>query len=186
MFKLGKKGERGWEVLKNGKPISKTFRTRDDARDHVRRANDLEGKRSGQGPSDFKKIAQEKADELENEIYRTYRLIWGAHPTREGFTNGQKRVLQELIDHQDTPMISKHFQDVVGCTGGNITTVITNLEKMGFVRRLVDTENRRQTYIELDEAGHTLTAEELAPFPLKKLYTEKEAETLLELLQRIT
>jgi MarR family 2-MHQ and catechol resistance regulon transcriptional repressor len=38
-------------------------------------------------------------------------------------------------------------------SSGNMTMVIDNLEKRGFVRRLRDTEDRRQVRIELTDAG---------------------------------
>lgn len=38
-------------------------------------------------------------------------------------------------------------------TGGNVTVVVDNLEKQGFVARIRDTEDRRLVYVKLTPAG---------------------------------
>ncbi|MCC5941574.1 MAG: MarR family transcriptional regulator [Balneolaceae bacterium] len=75
-------------------------------------------------------------------------------------------------------------------SGGNITMVIDNLEKSGYVKREKDPNDRRAVLIHLTDEGRTFI-EEFFPKHLEKIkeefgvLTEKEKETLSELCKKL-
>ena len=71
-----------------------------------------------------------------------------------GLTGSQFGVLDALI-HLG-PLNLKTVSEKLLCTGGNITTVVDNLEKRHFVKRIYDKKDRRQIKIHLTSKGESL------------------------------
>lgn len=71
-----------------------------------------------------------------------------------GLTGSQFGVLDALI--YLGPLNLKTVSEKLLCTGGNITTVVDNLEKRDFVKRIYDKKDRRQIKIHLTPKGETL------------------------------
>jgi len=71
-----------------------------------------------------------------------------------GLTGSQFGVLDALI-HLG-PLNLKTVSEKLLCTGGNITTVVDNLEKRRLVKRIPDTIDRRQIKIHLTSKGEAL------------------------------
>ena len=71
-----------------------------------------------------------------------------------GLTESQFGVLDALI-HLG-PLNLKTVSEKLLCTGGNITTVVDNLEKRQFVKRISDKKDRRQIKIHLTNKGKAL------------------------------
>lgn len=75
-------------------------------------------------------------------------------------------------------------------SGGNITMVIDNLEKSGYVKRKKDPEDRRAVLIHLTDEGKSFI-EEFFPKHLDRIkqefsvLTEEEKETLSELCKKL-
>lgn len=75
-------------------------------------------------------------------------------------------------------------------SGGNITMVIDNLEKSGYVKREKDPDDRRAVLIHLTEEGKTLI-EDFFPKHLERIkeefsvLTEEEKSTLSELCKKL-
>jgi len=69
-------------------------------------------------------------------------------------TEGQFYVLDSL--YHSGPLTQKNIGEKVFRSGGNITLVIDNLEKQGYVKRVRGTEDRRYFTIHLTKAGKNL------------------------------
>ncbi|MFN1835581.1 MarR family winged helix-turn-helix transcriptional regulator [Balneola sp. MJW-20] len=75
-------------------------------------------------------------------------------------------------------------------SGGNITMVIDNLEKRGFVKRETDPNDRRAVIISLTDQGRSFI-EEFFPLHLEKIMeefsvlTESEKETLARISKKL-
>lgn len=98
-----------------------------------------------------------------------------------GLTMGQFGVLEALL-HLG-PMCQKSLGEKLLRSGGNITLVVDNLEKRGWVRRERQTDDRRMIVIHLTSAGHQLIskvfpghAREIAE--LMKFLTSREQREL--------
>jgi MarR family 2-MHQ and catechol resistance regulon transcriptional repressor len=69
-------------------------------------------------------------------------------------TESQFYVLDSL--YHSGPLTQKNIGEKVFRSGGNITLVIDNLEKQGYVKRVRGTEDRRYFTIHLTKAGKNL------------------------------
>lgn len=78
------------------------------------------------------------------------------HLGRERLTVGQFGVLETLF-HLG-PLCQRDIGRKLLRSGGNITTVVDNLEKRGLVARRRSAEDRRYYRVELTEEGHELIA----------------------------
>ena len=84
----------------------------------------------------------------------------------------------------------QEIRDRILLASGSATYVIDNLEKKGYVNRIVNQNDRRVAYIKLTEAGKDLIND---IFPThkkntKKIFndlTEEELDTLKEILKKI-
>lgn len=54
------------------------------------------------------------------------------------------------------PACQRELAEEVGCSGGNMTQVLDQLESRGFVRRLRDPQDRRYIRVSLTPAGEEL------------------------------
>ena len=91
----------------------------------------------------------------------------------EGFTMGQFGVMEALF-HLG-PMCQKELGEKLLKSGGNITVVIDNLEKRGWVRREQQTDDRRKFMVHLTAAGRRVIAE---VFPRHAAMIAKEMSRL--------
>lgn len=91
----------------------------------------------------------------------------------EGLTISQFGVLEAL--YHLGPLSLKQVSEKMLKSGGNITTVVDNLEKRGLVNRRRCEQDRRVIYAELTETGQTLIADY---FPKHAQVVEQEMSTL--------
>lgn len=84
-------------------------------------------------------------------------------------TISQFGVLEAL--HHKGPLCQKDIAAKILKSTGNITLVIDNLEKLGLVRRVRDSEDRRYLTVHLTETGTELIA---------KVFTDVEAAIVAE------
>jgi len=91
-----------------------------------------------------------------------------------GLTSSQFGVLEALF-HLG-PMCQKEVGRKLLLSGGNITTVVTNLERRGLIQRTRDPRDRRFVTVELTATGHGLIAD---LFPA-------HASTITEMLAALT
>lgn len=84
-------------------------------------------------------------------------------------TISQFGVLEAL--HHKGPLCQKDIATKILKSTGNITLVIDNLEKLGLVRRVRDSEDRRYLTVHLTETGTALIA---------KVFTDVEAAIVAE------
>jgi MarR family transcriptional regulator, 2-MHQ and catechol-resistance regulon repressor len=105
-----------------------------------------------------------------------------------GLTTGQFGVLETLF-HLG-PMCQKALGDKLLRSGGNVTLVVDNLEKRGWVRRERQTDDRRLVVIHLTPSGRRLIAR---VFPLHarsivremSRLTPREQEALREFCRKL-
>lgn len=74
--------------------------------------------------------------------------------TPKGLTVGQSNVLKALRPNK--PKTQKDLCAAVGCSGGNMTMIIDNLERDGFVKRTQDERDRRRVVVNLTDDGAIL------------------------------
>lgn len=105
---------------------------------------------------------------------RTLPVINGA-----GLTTSQFAVLDALYHLGD--LNQSELSRKILKTGGNLTMVIDNLSKQGYVERRRCTEDRRHVYVSLTEEGRALFAD---IFPKHAALVAKEMSVLTEEEQR--
>ena len=89
--------------------------------------------------------------------------------TKKGLTESQFGILEAL--YHLGPLCQKDLGKKLLRSGGNITLVVDNLEKQGFVKRERGESDRRYFTVHLTEKGTTLT-EEIFPHQLKLIVEE--------------
>ena len=105
-----------------------------------------------------------------------------------GVTPSQFGVLEALYHLGDMP-IGKLGEKIL-VTGGNMTVILDNLEKQGYIERIKSPTDRRSLFIKLTEKGKTLIDQ---VFPGHKLFvaeiisvlTEEEQIVLGSLLKKL-
>ncbi len=101
---------------------------------------------------------------------------------------GQPKVLDFLYEHNGC--MQKEI--AIGCQiePASVTSILSKMEKDGYVERVNEEGNRRSLYVYLTEKGLNTAVkvrqvmEEIEEKTLKKL-TSKEREVLLELLKKV-
>lgn len=105
-----------------------------------------------------------------------------------GLTAAQFGVL-DVLYHKGSQGVNQITRLVLS-TAGNMTVVINNMEKHGWITRCVHPEDKRCSLISITEAGKSLF-KEIFPEHLKDLeisfspLTEEEKSTLISLLRRV-
>lgn len=105
-----------------------------------------------------------------------------------GLTFPQFEVLEALM-HKG-PLTVNAIIEAVLSTGGNITVVVRNLEKLGYVARTVNPDDGRSFIVELTESGKTLI-EELFPLHMEALGASlselgnDDIKTIIGLLKKV-
>ena len=89
----------------------------------------------------------------------------------EGLTTGQFGILEALL-HLG-PMCQKTIGEKLLRSGGNITLVVDNLEKHGWVRRERQREDRRKILVHLTPEGRRLISE-MVPRHVKAIVKEMQ------------
>ena len=104
-----------------------------------------------------------------------------------GVTTAQFGVL-DVLYHKGSKSINQITQLVLS-TGGNMTVVINNMEKRGWISRCTHPEDKRCTMISISDAGKQLF-EAIFPEHMKDLeicfsaLTPEEKSTLISLLKK--
>ncbi|MBC8283661.1 MAG: MarR family transcriptional regulator [Nitrospinae bacterium] len=107
---------------------------------------------------------------------------------QNGLTPSQFGIMETL--YHKGPLCQKDLGEKILKSGGNITKVVDNLERDGFVIRIRDEKDRRYFTISLTNKG---TAKIKVTFPLVmnnlvkifSILTEQEQQTLADLCKRI-
>lgn len=108
--------------------------------------------------------------------------------TQGGLTPSQFAVL-EVLYHLGTLCQGEISAKILKSTG-NLTLVLDNLEKLGYVRRVRDTQDRRQVRVELTESGKE-KIEEVLPVHVNAIteemstLTPREQEQLGDLARKL-
>jgi DNA-binding MarR family transcriptional regulator len=108
--------------------------------------------------------------------------------TAGGITTAQFSVL-DVLYHKGSQSIRQITQLVLS-TGGNMTVVINNMEKHGWISRCVHPDDKRCTVISISEEGKHIF-EAIFPEHLKDLgicfsmLTNEEKTTLITLLKKV-
>lgn len=92
-----------------------------------------------------------------------------------GVTPSQFGVLEALYHLGDMP-IGKLGEKIL-VTGGNMTVILDNLEKQGYIERIKSPTDRRSLFIKLTEKGKTLIDQ---VFPGHKLFVAEIISVLTE------
>lgn len=92
-----------------------------------------------------------------------------------GVTPSQFGVLEALFHLGDMP-IGKLGEKIL-VTGGNMTVILDNLEKQGYIERIKSPTDRRSLFIKLTERGKTLIEQ---VFPGHKLFVAEIISVLTE------
>lgn len=121
--------------------------------------------------------ADQKVDKLSYETIRP-----------SGLTTSQFAVLEVLYSKGDLKICQ--IIDSILTTSGNITVIIKNLEKEGFIKKLKDPEDSRAVLISLTEKGKEII-ESILPKHfenIKNIFSvldEGEKEQLIKILSKI-
>jgi len=131
------------------------------------------------------------AENLYNNIFLAFDTIKKAQTkifSKHKLTHPQFGVLEALA--KEGPMPLKKLSQKLFVTGANITCVVDNLEKVGFVKREPSKIDRRIVTAEITPQG-ILKYEEVMPNYVESMeslstrYEEHEREQLEELLQKL-
>ena len=107
-----------------------------------------------------------------------------------GLNSQQGRVIQYIYEHQDEGLIQKDLANVFGRTTASITSMLKGLEKNGYIRREITSNNERQKNIYVEKKGIDLIETFNKNFleieeDLTSSLTEEEKETFLKILTKI-
>lgn len=94
-----------------------------------------------------------------------------------GLNSQQGRVIQYIYNNQDKNLIQKDLADVFGRTTASITSMLSGLEKKGYIRREIPSDNERQKNIYVDEKGIELID------TFNKIFIELEEELISSLTE---
>lgn len=104
----------------------------------------------------------------------TIQSLSNQHLDRHGLTASQFAVLEALY-HLGPLCLSELAQKILR-TSGNLTMVVDNLEKSGYVKRIPSAEDRRFIRVEITDSGRKLIA---SVFP-------EHAAQITELMSRLS
>lgn len=106
----------------------------------------------------------------------------------EGLTASQFSTMKALKIRG--PLAQRDIAKYLLKTGGNVTVVVDNLEKQGYVTRIRDTEDRRIVFVKLTEGGEKLF-DRVYPSHRQRIrqamaaLSERECDNLLSLLEKL-
>ena len=73
-----------------------------------------------------------------------------------GLNAQQGRIIKYIYEHQDKGLIQRDLADTFGRTTASITSMLKGLEKKGYIRREIPSNNERQKNIYVEEKGVNL------------------------------
>ena len=106
----------------------------------------------------------------------------------EGLTASQFSTMKALM--LQGPLAQRDIAKYLLKTGGNVTVVVDNLERVGLVTRIRDTEDRRVIYVKLTAEGEA-TFHRVYPAHKERIHaavaalSELDCERLLALLDKL-
>jgi len=106
----------------------------------------------------------------------------------EGLTASQFSTMKAL--KLQGPLAQRDIATYLLKTGGNVTVVVDNLEKQGYVTRIRDTEDRRIVFVKLTDVGEALF-DKVYPAHRKRIHeamaplSERECDQLIDLLSKL-
>lgn len=108
---------------------------------------------------------------------------------QNGLTMAQFAVLEALLNKGDLTIGA--LIEVVLSTSGNMTVVIRNLEKLGYVQRMENPQDKRSFLITLSKSGQTLIEGLFSQHMLLveqslAALTDKEKETVISILKKLS
>ena len=133
------------------------------------------------------KIALEIWEKL-SKAHDKVRKVQSKQMFGEKLTSPQFGVLEILLKTGPVPL--KRISEEMMVTGANITCVVDNLEKEGFVRRIHSKEDRRVILAELTPTGKTKIDAVMPQYienmaTLTSILTEHEQKELTKLLGKL-
>ena len=133
------------------------------------------------------KIALEIWEKL-SKAHDKVRKVQSKQMFGEKLTSPQFGVLEILLKTGPVPL--KRISEEMMVTGANITCVVDNLEKEGFVRRIHSKEDRRVILAELTATGKTKIDSVMPQYienmsTLTSILTEHEQKELTKLLGKL-
>jgi MarR family 2-MHQ and catechol resistance regulon transcriptional repressor len=133
------------------------------------------------------KIALEIWEKL-SKAHDKVRKVQSKQMFGEKLTSPQFGVLEILLKTGPVPL--KRISEEMMVTGANITCVVDNLEKEGFVRRIHSKEDRRVILAELTPTGKTKIDSVMPQYienmsTLTSILTEHEQKELTKLLGKL-
>ena len=133
------------------------------------------------------KIALEIWEKL-SKAHDKVRKVQSKQMFGEKLTSPQFGVLEILLKTGPVPL--KRISEEMMVTGANITCVVDNLEKEGFVRRIHSKEDRRVILAELTATGKTKIDAVMPQYienmsTLTSILTEHEQKELIKLLGKL-
>ena len=137
--------------------------------------------------SEKSKIALEIWEKL-SKAHDKVRKVQSKQMFGEKLTSPQFGVLEILLKTGPVPL--KRISEEMMVTGANITCVVDNLEKEGFVRRIHSKEDRRVILAELTATGKTKIDSVMPQYienmsTLTSILTEHEQKELTKLLGKL-
>ena len=137
--------------------------------------------------SEKSKIALEIWEKL-SKAHDKVRKVQSKQMFGEKLTSPQFGVLEILLKTGPVPL--KRISEEMMVTGANITCVVDNLEKEGFVRRIHSKEDRRVILAELTATGKTKIDSVMPQYmenmsTITSILTEHEQKELTKLLGKL-
>ena len=137
--------------------------------------------------SEKSKIALEIWEKL-SKAHDKVRKVQSKQMFGEKLTSPQFGVLEILLKTGPVPL--KRISEEMMVTGANITCVVDNLEKEGFVRRIHSKEDRRVILAELTATGKTKIDSVMPQYienmsTLTSILTDHEQKELTKLLGKL-
>jgi MarR family 2-MHQ and catechol resistance regulon transcriptional repressor len=88
-----------------------------------------------------------------SETYRTVYSFINSDLRKYGLTQPQYSVLRLLGNSRSRKLMMSEIGNEMLVTFANVTTIVDNLERLGFVKRVRDPVDRRRITVELTSAG---------------------------------
>jgi MarR family 2-MHQ and catechol resistance regulon transcriptional repressor len=136
--------------------------------------------------SEKKQLALDLWEKL-SKAHDKYKKIQAKQMFTENLTAPQFGVLEILLKTGPVPL--KKLSEEMMVTGANITCVMDNLEKEGFVKRIFSKEDRRVVFADLTASGRTKISSIMPKYSdniaaLTSVLSDHEQKDLAKLLNK--
>ena len=108
----------------------------------------------------------------------------------EGITHSEMTILHmiEICDRRSTRASTTWLSSRLGLTKSTVSQTLNSMEQKGWIRRSIDPDNRRQTLIDLTEAGKGKMEEVLQEGKIRiarvlEAMGQENAERLVEMIE---